>query len=445
VGGGEPIMTRLALAGLVVCLALQVASCGGHDAAPIKIGVLADCEGIYGIARAASDAGAELPLIQRGARPLGSDPSSGISETEVAGKKIQVLLGCGDGTTEKAVSEARLMVEQRGADVLIGPTLNGESVALKEYARRRPETTFIETIAGAQSLTLDDPARNVYRFSYDGAQVSAGLGAYAYRTLGWRRAVTVGEDEGVFGGGGEYAQVAGFVAEFCALGGEVVRRFWSAPGEVSAYAAGNRADGFFVLDPSNFETEFGTIRGSLAKRILGGLFMGSALVSPELERRLVGVVTGGTEPVQSARPWRDYLAAMGKAFPGLEPETPLLAAQTVFPHPYYDAMAAVIKALQQVHGDLSGGERRFQAALANVRLDSPIGPIRLDQNRQAILPNYLGQYQRGSSGEVSHRTIQVVPNVDQSFGGYFHTNGPQPSRTYPPCRRGDPPAWARSG
>jgi branched-chain amino acid transport system substrate-binding protein len=439
------VTARLPLTLLAVCLALLITSCGGGGVAPIRIGVLADCEGLYGFARDASYAGAELPLIQRGARLLGSDPSDGISQTEVAGRKIQLLFGCGDDTTQTALSEARLMVEQLGVDILIGPTLNGESLTLKEYARQRPETTFVDTVASVQSLTLDDPAQNVFRFSYDGAQLSAGLGAYAYRTLGWRTAVTVAQQQGVFGGGDEYTQVAGFVAEFCALGGRVVKRVWSAPGEVSAYAAGNRADGFFVADPVNFETEFGALRGSLAKRILGGIFMGSALVSPELQQRLVGVVTGGSDPFASAPPWRDYFAALAKAFPGLEAATPLLAVQNTFPVLYYDAMAAVITALEHVNGDLSGGEHRFQAALASVRLESPIGLIRLDQNRQAILPNYLGQYQRNASGEIVYRTIRVAPDVDQSFGGYFRTNGPLPSESYPPCRRHDPPSWARPG
>ena len=84
----------------------------------------------------------------------------------------------------------------------------------------------------------------------------------------------------------------------------------------------------------------------------------------------------------------------GKAFPDLD-------AHTVFPVVYYDAMAAVLQALEQVHGDLSGGERQFQTALAKVRLESPIGPIHLDQDRQAVAPIYLRQYQRNAIGGVS--------------------------------------------
>jgi hypothetical protein len=129
---------------------------------------------------------------------------------------------------------------------------------------------------------------------------------------------------------------------------------------------------------------------------------------------------------------------MHKTFPDQDP-----FAQSIFPVAYYDSMQAVLKALEHVHGDLSGGERRFRAALAKVQLDSPVGPIRLDRNRQAVAASYLSQYQR-TGGGVVQRTIRVVANVDQTFGGYFHPNGPLPSRTYPPCSHGHPPPWARS-
>jgi branched-chain amino acid transport system substrate-binding protein len=407
--------------------------------------VIADCEGIDGYGSEVSYAGAELALIQHGARTLGPTPASGVSAAQVSGKQIQLALACGDGTGQTALSEARRLVDQVGASVLIGPSLDGEALALKDYAERRPATTFIEANATGQSLTLDDPAPNIFRFTPDGAQLSAGLGAYAYRTLGWRTAVTVGHDDGPFVlEGFEYTQVAGFVAEFCALGGTIVKRVWSDPREVSAYAAGGRTDGFFVADPADFETEFGALRGSLAKRIVGGYWLGETpLLDPELQQRLAGVVTGGWQgqpPTELTPAWRDYLAALQTAFPGLLG----LDAQTVTAFTYYVDMEAVIDALEQVHGDLSGGERRFQAALAKLRFNSPLGPIKLDPNRQAIEANDLGQFQRSPGGAITYRTLRVVPNVDERFGGYFRTNGPLPSESYPLCRRHNPPSWARS-
>lgn len=330
----------------------------------------------------------------------------------------------------------RRLVEQVGVEVLIGPIQIGESLVVRDYARKWPAVTFLDGVAAGQSLTLQDPARNFFRFTTDGAQFAAGLGAYAYHKLRWRRAVTVAPDEAF-----EYTQVAGFVADFCALGGTVVKRLWGPQGNISAYATNNRADGFFVATDTNFTTEFGDLRGSLATRVVGGIFLGVGPVSPELAKRLAGVVSASPTPWEPTWPTLgEYMSSFRKAFPvvaALEP--------TVFGVAYYDAMQAVLKALERVRGDLGGGERRFQEALARVWLDSPVGTIRLDANRQAVAPNFLGRWQRDPKVGLVGHTIRVVENVDQTFGGYFHLNGPVPSRTYPPCHRATPAPWARSG
>jgi hypothetical protein len=41
------------------------------------------------------------------------------------------------------------------------------------------------------------------------------------------------------------------------------------------------------------------------------------------------------------------------------------------------------------------------------------------------------------------RTMRVVPDVEQTFGGYFSGTTPTPTRTTPACRRATPPLWAR--
>ena len=71
---------------------------------------------------------------------------------------------------------------------------------LREYARTRPETAFVIQPSGAPELTLTDPAPNVFRFASDAAQFVAGLGAYAYDVLGWRKAAIVADDNPVLVG-----------------------------------------------------------------------------------------------------------------------------------------------------------------------------------------------------------------------------------------------------
>ena len=81
-------------------------------------------------------------------------------------------------------------------------------------------------------MTLVDPQPNLFRFAGDGAQSVAGLGTYAYRELGWRSAVVLGDNwaEG-------WELVSGFVSEFCALGGTVTERDWTAPVDVPTASA----------------------------------------------------------------------------------------------------------------------------------------------------------------------------------------------------------------
>jgi branched-chain amino acid transport system substrate-binding protein len=134
--------------------------------------------------------------------------------------------------------------------------------------------------------------------------------------------------------------------------------------------------------------------------------------------------------------WGRYIDDFSKAFPELAG-----FASSVFPVFYRNAMEAMLEALVAVDGDLSGDQRRFRAALARLQLDAPNGRIRLDENRQAVGPNYLNQL--GMKGLADVRTIKTILNVEESFGGYFRRNGPMPSQTYPPCKKGNPPPWAK--
>ena len=114
----------------------------------------------------------------------------------------------------------------------------------RELARKYPEVIFIPAWSGAQELTLRHPAANVYRFDTDEAQDVAGLGSYAYRELGWRRAAVVADTTPV-----GWQEEAAFVAEFCALGGDVTARF-TAPidlGDPKVAHALRGADGVAAL------------------------------------------------------------------------------------------------------------------------------------------------------------------------------------------------------
>ena len=197
------VRTLLALIGALLALGL-VTACGDDDdegdggnggssaesggGGTIKVGFLSDCEGAFGSFFEPTASGFNQALIDKaGAKPASKKPSEGITGATVGGKKIKVVgYGCSDATADKAIEETRRLVEQEGADVLVGPLSGDEGIAVANYAKEHPDKTFINGIAGAQDSTLKVGAPNFYRFHPDGAQWSAGLGDYAYNDLGWK-------------------------------------------------------------------------------------------------------------------------------------------------------------------------------------------------------------------------------------------------------------------
>ncbi len=435
-------LTRCGLAAVLGGLALAafLGGCGG-DAGQIRVGVLGVCktQAAFGSLYDTTLAAAELPLLELGGKPAGPNRTDGVAGVSIGGHPIKLFFGCSDSTADSAVAEARELVENAGVNVLIGPLLGSEGFAIREYAKRMPGVAFVNGTSAAQATTLRDPAPNFFRFNGDGAQMQAGLGSYAYHTLGWRNVVTIGEDNYELG----YTELAGFVAEFCSLGGNVAQRIWLPLGtqDLSPYLAQvslRHVDGFVLTSGLAIPfAEAAGIRGNLAHRMLPVLGI-EVTALQKLGERMLGVVAASPTPESSSAPaWTAYTARFAKAFPGLVFGTNFLAVD------YYDAMKAVLKALQAVHGELSDGEKRYMAALARVAFDAPNGHVRLDANRQAITSSYLTQVQRNEQGKRVVRTLRTVENVEQTFAGYFNAKTPLPGKTNPPCARRNPPPWAR--
>jgi YVTN family beta-propeller protein len=411
----------------------------------IKIGVYADCQGIWGFAHNDSLAGAELPLVERGGR-LGVEPSEAVSGVSVGSRPIRLYFGCdatdGGSSTAQMLAEARRLVEQVGVDILIAPTETPGELALQQYARMHPQTTFVD---GSGAAPDPNPAPNFFKFNTNAAQWMAGLGSYAYHALGWRRAVTIvsSQSDAFF-----WAQAAAFDAEFCSLGGTIKRVWYPASltdySTVAAKVPSHGVDGVVVDNPYMLLALAKTdpqLRGNLSRKVVL-TFAGPGTSLYPLGARAAGIVAAGpTLPLPGAdarpglAPGARYRTAFTRAFPRI-PKSVI----GVFDVPYYNAMAATLQALDRVHGDLSGGERRFMAALAKVTLDGPNGRISLDSKHLGIGPNYLWQLQGPKQKPV---VIRTIPRVDASFGGYFKPTDPPPSKTTPACVKRTPPPWAR--
>jgi branched-chain amino acid transport system substrate-binding protein len=350
------------------------------------------------------------------------------------GRKIEWIKESSDGRPDVALTKARKLIEQDKVDILIGPMSGGEGLAIKEYAKSVPTKTFVNGFSAAQETTLVSPAANFFRFSTDGAQWQAGLGTFAYDTKGYRNVAVVAGDYS-FG----YTQVLGFMTEFCAKGGKVIEKIWVPNGtkdfSSSIARIPAKADAVYVMlggaDAVNFLTQYDQ-SGAKQPLIAGSNVVDQTVLSSKgpFQRRLVGIPSAHMVADEiDTQAYRDYVAKYKKRFPNAlsSPSAPFYG--------YYVATKAVLAALNQVNGDLGGDQAKFRQALAAVKLDTAYGPVRLDENRQAIANIYVTEVARRADGSLYNRPLKVIPSVNQTLGqprDAFVARG-VPSRDNPSC------------
>ena len=440
----------LAAAGMAIALLLCAAGCGDASDAPFKIGVLADCTGIVSATHDWSLAAAELPLLQHGGRLAGKGPAGGVRGAHVAGRRIEIVEGCSEtGVYGRLITETRRLVEIDHVDAVVGGFGFSDGIVFRELARRYPTVPFLLVVSAAREATAHQPAANLYRFVPDIEQDTAGLATYAYRTLGWRHAAVVAEYTSNGWGG-----VGAFTREFCALGG-TAERIWTpelgygAPASLLKQVPAS-VDGIVVLSAyGSYGSPVPFIRGYLARHpdaprsLLLGLWMFPPLDTapfaslwPDL-RGVVARLSG--VPNLSSPSDAAYRSAFAQAFPGLPPSV----ASNLDARPYSIAVEALLQSLEKTRGQIDEGRAGLRAALGSVKVDTPWGRMRLDRNRQAVVPVTLERIVGTTKGGgPSLRPVTRLGEVDQTLGGLFGpSDSPSPAQT--DCNRATPPRWAK--
>jgi branched-chain amino acid transport system substrate-binding protein len=445
VRGKWKLLLPLASVAIVVAAVTSVASASSSKAtaSTIRIGVMSDCKGAFGTFDAQDQAGVYAALSQfAGAKPKDpNDPRKGITGGVIAGHPLKIVaVGCGSDSADLAIKETKRIMEQNKADVMIGPLSGDESVAIAQYAKAHPTKTFVDGSAGAQDTTLKVRAKNFFRFNGDGAQWNAGLGDLAYHKLGWKTAAVI-QDNYSFG----WTSAAGFIAEFCAVGGNVVQRV-NPPlntTDYSTYAQQLKTDvdGTFVavggagLIPflKAYEQAHGKID---SKKFIGNLFWGTPGEFESLSTDVSGAYVGGAGTAgdlntPAAQNYANKI--IGKWFKQIPPGGAAAPqAASTFTFGFYINTVGLIQGLKAVKGDLSGGQKALQASLAKQVINGPYGTVKLDANRQAILTTFYQQLYT-KDGKLAVKTVGSVPGVTQTFGGTFSSSTPAPSGTDPKC------------
>ena len=334
---------------------------------------------------------------------------------EIAGKKLIVFKEGTNAMPEDAESMADVLMEQYKVDFMIAPLSGDEGLAIRDYAKRYPIKTFINGIAGAQDITLRNPASNFFSFTSNGVQWMSGLAEYVYDVQGYKQVVTLAEDYSY-----PYGQVAGFSLQFCKMGGKIIKRYWVPLGtdDYSAIVADipEQVDAIFLAlggtDAINFLKQYDAT-GRQTPLIGGTLSADQTVLGTRgtLSDRLVGMATCG--PIADNNPapsWQNFVNAYKRQFPKG------LTSPSIFAWGYYVNTMAALTALKNVDGDLSDGQSRFQANLRVLELQTPTGKVKLDHNRNAISNNFLTMVDKRPDGSLYNKLVRIVPSVNQTLG-----------------------------
>jgi branched-chain amino acid transport system substrate-binding protein len=409
---------------LAASLAAAALSSSANAADKIKVGFFSTLEGTYTTLGEDGQRGFDLALMQH--------------HNKAGGRELEVIRGSSDASPDSAIRAAKKLVEQDKVDILLAPLSGAEGIAVHDYAKTQPQVTFINGCSGALETTYVNPAPNFFRFNIDGAQMHKGLGQYIYNVKHYKKIATLSEDYAF-----TYTQVFGLALDYCPLGGEITTRLWVPLGTKDFSSAiaklPDNVDAIYLglggADAINFLNQYQQAGGN-AKLIGGSIMVDQTILSSKgkAKEALVGVVSASPQADTWDDPrWQAFVKAYQDAWPPEKRFTgPSLCATN-----YYDETTAMLLALDKVNGDLSDGHKKFREALATLVLDAPNGPMKLDENRQAIGTSFVTEVVKDKNGDLVSKVVQVVPNVDQRLGfskAAFDKIG-LPGREVPVCKK----------
>lgn len=414
---------RKALMAAVAACALIAAGGTGQAQEKLKIGMLATLSGALTSGGEDGVRGAQVALKQRGGK--------------IAGREVEFIIAATDASPDSALRAARKLVEQDKVQLILGPLSGSEGIAMRDYSKTVPNVTVVDASSGALETTYVNPSPNYFRFNSNGAMWMAGLGDYVFKDKGYKKLAVIGEDYSF-----PYTQVFGFALGYCKAGGQIVQRQWVPLGtkDFGSVIANipDDVDAVFLAlgggDSVNFLNQYGQTGGK-AKFVGGSIMVDQTVLSSRgtAKRLLVGTPSsGGVADAWDDPKWKAWVKAYQDAFPADK----RFASPSLFATNYYNAFNGMATGLEKVNADLSDGGAKLRAELAKVELDAPNGPIKLDDDRQAIATTFITEVVETPNGELTNKFVRTVPNVSKTMGlsaEAFKAVG-LPSRTNPECK-----------
>lgn len=409
-----------------------------------------------GLAVSASAAGLSAPMIARAQpgpiriglmAPLSGVVAAGGREivegfnmywesvgSQIAGRKVEVVVEDDAGNPDTALQKARRLVEQAKVDFLFGNLLANTGLAVANYVKSNGVPYFIPVIA-ADDLTQRDRVKNVIRVAgYSASQMPRPLADWALKQ-GYKRIATISQDY-TFG----HEQCGGFAQVFTEGGGTIVNQFWNPlnTADFSPYLgqiAGLNIDAVFAMelgaDASRFMQQYANfgLKGKLP--LLGAQNFTDQSVIRTMGPECEGIISSahfaeGANNPATQKFVADYAAKYGKM-------------PSLYGFSHFSGAMWVHRAIETVKGNVENRDAFLDAVLKTELTDSPLGrPVRLDEYGNPVYDVYIRKVEKNKDGKYWNVPIETYPSVSQfwKYDPQTYLKQPPFSRTFQGIRKG---------
>ncbi len=327
----------------------------------------------------------------------------------VAGREVQMFYEDDAANADTTLTKARLLVEQRGVNMIVGPLTAPTGLALAGYAKGTPNVPYFFPIVSADDLTQRSILPNVIRIAgWTSSQTTHPFGEWAYKQ-GYRKVVTVGQD---FAFGAE--TVAGFVRTFSEAGGQVALQIWHPIGapDFAPYMAQIQAaspDVVFIEESGGDAVKFVKawsdfgLKGKIVLLSNQTALDQSALgtMGPEAEGLVsVGHFAEGRNDPITQQFVSDYDAAYKKL-------------PSYYAADMYTAARIISESIAKVNGNVEDVANFEKVVLASDLSNTPMGPEKMDSYGNPIENVYLRQVVKRPDGRLWNTVTFTWPSVSQ--------------------------------
>jgi branched-chain amino acid transport system substrate-binding protein len=363
----------LALAGVLG--ACSGGAGGASDSEVVKVGVVLPLTGPAAFFGPIQRDGIELRLKEAGGK--------------AGGKQIELIMIDSGADLGTALPRVKQLVERDGVSVIIGPLQSDLLAGLLPYYTQQ-EIPAVSLLNHPREFADHAP----YLFTPQGAlaEGSKPMGHYAATELGVETVTVQAHD---YAAGRDIA--GGFIEAFAEAGGEVVQEQYSpiSTSDFGQYIANldTTADALATWNvgtAQNFMAEYVT-RDQLENTLL---MYGDALTESQLNE--IGDSSVGWHAPLSYT-WRLDTPESQKFVEAVRDEYDREPVAQI-DEGAYEALSLIIQALEETDGDASA--ERLVAAMREIELQTPAGPVRFDEQGYGIRNVYILESQRTDEGTI---------------------------------------------